>query len=65
MLCSLSNKLNEDSLKLIQNLEKEIGKALLAFNCHDIKPSSLSEKELSKIRKLENDLSISLVAVDA
>ena len=65
MLCSLSNKLNEDSLKLIQNLEKEIGKALLAFNCHDIKPSNLSEKELSKIRKLENDLSISLVAVDA
>lgn len=65
MLCSLSNKLNEDSLKSIQNLEKEIGKTLLAFNCHDVKPSTLSENELAKIQKLENDLSISLVAVDA
>jgi hypothetical protein len=52
-------------LKSIQNLEKEIGKTLLAFNCHDIKPATLSENELSKIQKLENHLSISLVAVDA
>ncbi len=65
MLCSLSGKLDENSLKSIQNLEKEIGKTLLAFNCHDIKPSTLSENELSKIQKLENHLSISLVAVDA
>lgn len=65
MLCSLSNKISEDKLKSIQNLEKEIGRALLAFNCHDIKPAKLSETELSKIRKLENDLSVSLVAVDA
>lgn len=64
MLCSLSNKLNEDNLKSIQHLEKELGKTLLAFSCHDVKPSKLSDGELSKIQKLENDLSISLVAVD-
>jgi hypothetical protein len=65
MLCSLSNKLKEDSLKSIQNLEKEIGKTLLAFNCHDVKPSVLTENELAKIQKLEKNLSVALVAVDA
>lgn len=65
MLCSLSSKLNEENLNSIRNLEKEIGKTLLAFTCHKIEPSALSESQLSKIQKLENDLSISLVAVDA
>ncbi len=65
MLCSLSSKLTEDHLQSIRSLEEEIGKTLLAFSCHDIKPSSLNENELSKIQKLEKDLSISLVAVDA
>ena len=65
MLCSLSPKLDENALNAIQNLEKELGKNLLAFSCHDIKPSALDEKTLEKIQKLENDLRISLVVVDA
>ena len=55
----------ENALQSVQNLEKELGKTLLAFGCHDLKASALDADELSKIQKLENDLSISLVAVDA
>jgi hypothetical protein len=44
---------------------KELGKTFLAFSCHDLKTSALDAGELSKIQKLENDLSVSLVAVDA
>lgn len=64
MLCSLST-LDESGLKSIQNLEKEIGKPLLSFSCQDLKAADLSDDLLAKIQKLEKDLSISLVAVDA
>lgn len=64
MLCSLSPSLDEKALKAIQNLESETGKTLLAFTCHDLKPAMLDDGQLSKIRELESDLSISLVAVD-
>ncbi len=64
MLCSLSNKLDESTLKSVQDLEKGLGKTLLAFSCHDLKASTLDADQLSKIQKLENDLSVSLVAVD-
>ncbi len=63
MLCSLSN-LDQEKIAAIQNLEKETGKTVLAFSCKDIKPSMLTAEQLSKIQKLEKDLSLSLVAVD-
>jgi hypothetical protein len=63
MLCSLHQKLDDQALQSIQNLEKELNTMLLAFTCHDVKPSMLGEKELQKIQKLEKDLGISLVAV--
>jgi len=65
MLCSLSSKLDKGALTSIQNLEKELGKTLLAFTCHDLKPAALSGDALARIQKLEKDLAISLVAVDA
>lgn len=65
MLCSLSSKLDDSALKSIRNLEQELGRTLLAFNCHDVKPSELNDAELSKIRNLEKSLAVSLVAVEA
>jgi len=52
MLCSLS-KLDDSQLGQIESLEKELGKTLLSFTCHDIKPAELKGDELEKIKNLE------------
>lgn len=65
MLCSLANNINESTLKTIQNLEKDLGKTLLAFACQDMKPSTLSNEQLQKVQEVEKKLGVSLVAVDA
>ena len=64
MLCSLSS-LEKEKINAIQNLEKELGKTVLAFSCHTIKTAQLSAAELQKIQSLEKELSLSIVAVDA
>lgn len=65
MLCSLATEMTADTIKAITDLEKELGKTLLAFQCHNLKPSKLNASELQKIRDTENRLGISIVAVDA
>lgn len=65
MICSLSSKVEESTLQSIKDLEKDLGKTLLAFNCHNLNASTLSEDELKKIQALETNLGISLVAVEA
>ncbi len=65
MICSLANKVEGTNLQTINDLEKDLGKTLLAFSCHDLKASSLSADELKKIQEVENKLGVSLVAVDA
>jgi hypothetical protein len=64
MICSLSN-LEEKDLSQIQSLEKDLGKTLLAFSCHEIPASTLEADKLEKIQDLEKQLGLSLVAVDA
>ncbi|BBO82429.1 hypothetical protein [Desulfosarcina ovata] len=64
MLCSLDTTMNEATLKSITDLEKDLGKTLLAFKCHDLKPSTLSEDQLQKVQAVEAKLGVSLVAVD-
>jgi hypothetical protein len=49
----------------VQSLEKETGTTILAFSCKDLKPKMLTAEQLAKIQKLEKELSLSLVAVDA
>ena len=65
MICSLSSKVEGTNLQTINNLEKDLGKTLLAFSCHDLKAASLNADELKKIQDAENKLGVSLVAVDA
>jgi len=62
MLCSIA-KLENDKLKAVQKLEKEVGKTLVAFSCHDVKPAELSNEQLSKIKETEKKLGLALVAV--
>lgn len=62
MLCAYSS-LNEEQLNAIHTLEKDLGRQLLAFSCHDMKPAPLSEDDLGRIQKLEKELGIVLVAL--
>ncbi len=64
MLCSLDTQVNEETIATINELEKDLGKTLLAFRCHNLKPSELSEAELQRIKDVESKLGLSLVAVD-
>ena len=64
MLCSIANNINAETLKTIHDLEQDLGKTLLAFSCHDLKPSQLSGEQLTKIEEVEKKLGVSLVAVD-
>ncbi|QTA93905.1 hypothetical protein [Desulfonema magnum] len=64
MLCSFAT-LENDKVDEIKALEKEIGKTMVAFSCHDVKATQLSEDELAKIKKLEDKMGLSLVAVNA
>ena len=64
MICSLSSNVSQATLKSINDLESELGKTLLAFSCHSVKPSTLSADELKKIQALEKKLGVSLIAVE-
>jgi hypothetical protein len=63
MLCSLS-KLEQKDVDRIKALESDLDKTILAFSCHDLSPSSLDGGNLEKIKTLEKEMGISLVAVD-
>ena len=62
MLCSLSD-LDSPKLMEIQSLEKELGKTLLSFSCHNINPDEIKENDLERIKMLEQKLGVSLFAV--
>ena len=62
MMCSLAS-LEAKNLKAIQSLERDLGKPLLAFSCHDVRAAALKDDQLAKIRKLEAKLGVYLVAV--
>lgn len=65
MLCSLATDVDHTTLRTITDLETDLGKTLLAFKCHDLKPSMLSMDQVSKIQDVEAKLGVSLVAVDS
>lgn len=56
------SKLDNDSIKSINDLEKKLGVNLLAFS-DNIKVADLNEDDLKKVKDLEDKLGMSLVAV--
>lgn len=57
------SKLDDDSIKAINDLEKNLGITLLAFSDTNIKAANLSDDKLKQIQDLEDKLGMSLVAV--
>nr|WP_321465966.1 hypothetical protein [uncultured Desulfobulbus sp.] len=64
MLCSFANNVEEPILKKINELEKDLGKTFLAFQCHDVKTTMLTAAELNKVQQMEKELGLSLIAVE-
>ncbi|KXS44751.1 hypothetical protein HWN40_11745 [Methanolobus zinderi] len=64
MLWSYS-KLDESTVKTIEELEKKLDVTLLAFSGQDIKNAELSADDLKQIEEVESKLGLSLVAVKA
>jgi len=64
MLCSLANKVDDPILKKINELEKDLGKTFLAFKCHNVKTTMLTDAELNKVQEVEKQLGVSLIAVE-
>ncbi|MDI6886047.1 MAG: hypothetical protein QMD22_06845 [archaeon] len=64
MLCNFG-KLTKSEQEAVESLEKELGKTILAYRCSiNVKPTDLTEKELNRIRKVEDKLNLSLVAIE-
>ncbi len=62
MMCSYAS-LDGGQLEAVQGLEKKIGKVLLAFTCKDVNADTLTEEELTELKKVEEKLGLALVAV--
>ncbi|MDA8174856.1 MAG: hypothetical protein M0018_09750 [Nitrospiraceae bacterium] len=62
MLCSFS-QLDGTIIDQIKSAERKLGKTLLAYNCYDTRPETLSAGELKEIEQLEKKLGVLLVAV--
>ncbi len=62
MMCGLS-RLDESKLAAIRTVEQKIGKAILAYDCHDIKPADLNSDEMKQLAETEKKLGVVLVAV--
>jgi hypothetical protein len=65
MLCSIATKLGQDQLDQIKAFEQDLDVTMLAFACHDGEPAEVADDQLGRIRDLERQLGVSLVAVRA
>ena len=63
MLYAIS-KLDTDHLQKVQNVEKATGTRILALNALDVTPAEIQEGMLEDIQALENELGLTLVAVE-
>ena len=57
-------ELDAERLKRVQNVEKATGLKLLALNAVDVAPAKIEDEELNDIQALENELGVTLVAVN-
>ena len=56
--------LDAERLQKVQNVEKATGLKLLALDAVDVAPAKIEDEELNDIQALENELGITLVAVN-
>ena len=63
MLCSLATNVGTKEIEAMGTLEKELGTHLLAYSCHDYAPAEISGDQIEKIKKLESEIGMVLVAV--
>nr|WP_321496372.1 hypothetical protein [uncultured Methanolobus sp.] len=56
--------LKDEQMKVIKELEDKTGVTLLAFSGIKISNAELSKEDLEEIQKLEEELGLSLVAVN-
>ncbi len=59
----IGQSLSSSSKMRIHALEVDLNRPLLAFSCYDVKPTDVTEEELSRIKELERQLGLSLLAV--
>ncbi|WP_028580861.1 hypothetical protein [Desulfogranum japonicum] len=64
MLCSIAPDVAQDSLKAINDLEKDLGRPILAYSCNALSAAELSEEQVAKIKEAEEKLGLTLVAVN-
>ena len=62
MICSYPS-IDEKKLKNLQQLENETGCTLLALSCQDMKPAQLTSEQLERIKSLEEELGIVVLAL--
>jgi len=62
LICSYPS-LDGEKLDSLQHLEKELGRTLLAYSCHQMEPAQLTPEELERIQSLEKDLGVVIVAL--
>jgi hypothetical protein len=60
MMCSFAT-LDHEALKILENVEDETGKTILAYDC--FVPETIGEEEIHKIREAEKKLCRTLVAI--
>ncbi|HMK93585.1 MAG TPA: hypothetical protein VK576_11350 [Thermoleophilia bacterium] len=65
MLCTLVGKIGEPELEEIKRLEGELDMTILAYSCYQAEAASVDDRQLARIRELEERLGLSLVAVAA
>ena len=62
MLCSYAT-LDDSSLSAIAAFEKETGRTILAYTIRDVGIADMNAEQVDELRKLEDKLSVQLVAV--
>ncbi len=62
MICGYA-KLDQDKINALQGMEKDMGTILLAFSCQAIKPAELTSEQLERIKEVEEELGVVIVAV--
>ena len=63
MITTLAGNLGKDTVRDIQNLEREVGYPILAFSFYDLEPAEIGEEQLARIQEYEKGKCICLLAV--